>query len=157
FVVMMMGLLSLVRRNRILFISAAIPSAAIVLYILIRRSTDHEWLWFIRETYRFTHMQRGLGTSSPIFEVLWFPVILPFFVLGPALLLIPFGGRWRRNSSIIPIALLLFLGFTYLGRGALGQARYLTVLFPFACYAIARAANKRQSQRFELVTTLSVL
>lgn len=144
FVVMLMGLASLVevarrRRERRMFIAASIPSTAIVLYILARRFvTDSEWLWFIRETYRFTHMQRDLSTASPVFDALWFPVILPFFVMGPALLLVPFGGRWRRPSSIIPIALLVFLAFTYLGRGALGQARYLTVLVPFACYAIAR-------------------
>jgi hypothetical protein len=166
FVVMIMGLFSIVQmvrsrgRERGLFVAAAIPSAAIVLYILVRRFvTDApEWLWFIRETYRFTHMQRGLSTASPIFDVLWFPVILPFFVMGPALLLIPFGGRWKRPSSIIPIALLLFLAFTYLGRGALGQARYLTVLVPFACLAIARGAERLEKPRhLPALATISVL
>jgi hypothetical protein len=166
FVVMIMGLLSLVParaahpHRRTLFIAAAIPSAVIVLYIMIRGLvTDPEWLWFIRETYRFTHMQRNLSTASPIFDVLWFPVILPFFVIGPALVLIPLGGRWKRPSSVIPIALLLFLALTYLGRGALGQARYLTVLVPFACYAMARGLNRwrKKLPYLPALTTLSVL
>jgi len=145
--------------HRDLLITAAIPSTVIVLYIVYRRFltvTDHgEWLWFVRETYRFTHMQRGIETGhSRIFEYLWFPVILPLLLLGPAVALVLFNNRWRRPSTILPLALILFLALTYLGRGALGQERYLTVLMPFACLAIARSRLQKIPR---LASTLSVL
>jgi hypothetical protein len=148
-VVVGVGVDILVRREvKTRWITFAIPAACIVAYLIFRRSVDGEWLWFIRETYRFTHMQRGLSTRSPLFDLVWFPIVLPFMLLGPAIVLLPIAfAAWRksraplRRSAVIPISLLVFLLATYVGKGALGQARYLTVLMPFACVALARAAR----------------
>lgn len=125
----------------------AVPAVAIATYVVVRRFVDHEWLWFVRETYRFTHMQRGLITSSPVLQALWFPVILPTLLLGPAIALLPFGRRRDEHttpapaaaSTLIPVAMVAFLALSWLGRGALAQPRYFTALMPFACALLAKA------------------
>jgi hypothetical protein len=119
-----------------------IPAVTVAIYVVARRIVDHEWLWFVRETYRFTHMQRGLVATSPVLQALWFPVILPAMLLGPAVVLLPFSDSASsrdRPSTIVPVALLTFLALSYLGRGALAQPRYFTALMPFACVLLARA------------------
>jgi hypothetical protein len=152
-------------------VAAGIPLLAIGAYVVVRRRVvDHEWLWFVHETYRFTHMQRGLSTASPLFDVLWFPVLLPGLVLGPAFALVPVGAvafwrsgsAWNRPSLPLPVGIAAFLALTYLGRGALGQSRYLTVLMPFACVLVARGAEalaarwRGPSARVHAVVAVSV-
>ena len=128
--------------DRKIFIAAAIPSICVLVYVILRRAVDGEWLWFIRETYRFTHMQRGLSTHSRLFEILWLPVIVPAMLLGPAVALVPFGFARGRPSHPIVAGLALFVALTYFGNGTLGHARYLTVLMPFACVMLARACER---------------
>ncbi len=120
-----------------------IPATAIGGYVVFRRVMDGEWLWFIRETLEFTTMQRDVLTRSRLFELTWFPFVLPFKLLGPALFLVPLGvGRprtWSR-SACVPIAIAAFLLALYMGRSVLGLARYFSALMPFACVLIARGA-----------------
>lgn len=145
----------------------ALPALCLAAYIVFRRVVDGEWLWFVRETYRFTHMQRGYtqGDHSALFDLVWFPILLPLMVLGPAAVLVVAGVVLRRNdpscvrarSAIVPASLLLFLLLSYMGKGALGQARYLTVLIPFACVAIAGALARMKPplQRWLVVATFA--
>jgi hypothetical protein len=149
------GIWSALKNPRSPPLSAVIPSACVVVYIVIRRWVDGEWLWFIRETYRFTHMQRGLETGSRLFDVLWLPVIAPLMLLGPAIVLLP-KGLVRTPSTPIIAGLTLFVALTYLGHGTLGHTRYLTVLMPFAFVFIARGCD-RLAARYVVPVILSVL
>jgi hypothetical protein len=124
----------------------AIPAACIGGYIVFRRVVDGEWLWFIHETLKFTTMQRDVLTRSRLFELTWFPFVLPFKLLGPALFLVPLGalgrarGRSLPQSAIVPLAIAMFLLSLYMGRSMLGLARYFSALMPFACVLIAKGA-----------------
>lgn len=143
----------------------ALPAICLAAYIVFRRVIDGEWLWFVRETYRFTHMQRGYtqGDHSALFDLVWFPILLPLMVLGPAAVLVVASVVQRRRdpvrarSAIVPASLLLFLLLSYMGKGALGQARYLTVLIPFACVAIAGALARMKPplQRWLVIATFA--
>lgn len=136
-----------------------LPAVSIAGYLVLRRLTDGEWLWFVRETLRFTTMQRDVLTRSRLFELTWFPFVLPFKLLGPALLLVPVGLAARRRgqplsrSAVLPLAIAGFLLALYMGRSMLGLARYFSALMPFACLLIAKgaAALDARSPRSRLV------
>jgi hypothetical protein len=124
-----------------------LPASLVLGYVVLRRVTDGQWLWFVRETVRFTNMQRRLSPASPWIDALWLPVILPWTLFGPALALVPVGAAARqrgrvfaRASAILPASIATVLLLLYARKEIIGMARYLTVLAPFACLHIARGA-----------------
>lgn len=125
-----------------------VPMACVLGYVIWRRYVvDHQWFWFVRETLAFTTMQRGVLARSRLYEVFWFPLVLPLKLVGPALALAPIGALVRpaaagrvRFGAIVPAAIAVFLLSVYAGNGILGLARYWSVLLPFTCLLIARAA-----------------
>jgi hypothetical protein len=122
--------------------SFLVPALAVAVWITLRRRVDGEWLLFVRQTREFAGGVRGTLGFSPLVDALWFPVILPAAVLGPALLLVPFGVRRSlRAGWVVPAGILAFLWASYAGRGALGLDRYYTALVPFACVAVADGAK----------------
>ena len=124
------------RRDRDRAVGAAsfvIPAVVIACWIVLRRRTDGEWLWFVRHTQAFASGVRAAQGLSPLLALA--PILT---VLGPAVLLVPLGlKRAIRAGWLVPGGILAFLFASYLGRGALGLERYFTALVPFACVAVA--------------------
>jgi hypothetical protein len=124
-----------------------LPATCIVAYVAWRRwCVDGEWLWFVRETLKFTTMQRDVLARSRMYEAFWFPLILPFKLVGPALFIAPLGAvvkvsphKALRVGAAVPAAIAVFLVSVYAGNGILGLARYWSVLLPFTCLFVARA------------------
>ncbi|WP_437808039.1 hypothetical protein [Sorangium sp. So ce1078] len=123
--------------------SFLIPFAAIASWLVLRREVDGSWLGFLRHTHGFASGVRSVTGHGPLLDALWFPLLVPALVLGPAVLLLPLGlSRALRASWLVPAGLLAFLLLSYAGRGALGLPRYYTALVPFACAAIAEGARR---------------
>lgn len=135
--------------------AVASPALFILLWIVARRAADGEWLWFLRETHRFTAMQRGVDAHSALFVALWLPVLAPLSVFGPALGFVVAGvSRPRRPSAALPLAVAAFLAYTYARGGLLGHLRYLSVLAPFACALLGRGLA-RAERRFPRAPALA--
>jgi hypothetical protein len=118
------------------------PFVAIGGWFVVHRSGDGTWLGFLRELYTFTHNQRVGYARSPLFEALWFPILVPFGQLGPALLLVPLGVRRALSRGwIVPLAIYAFLLTSYMGGGSLGAGRYYGSLIPFFCVAMAHGVR----------------
>lgn len=131
------------------------PLAFILVWIVLRRGADGEWAWFLRETHRFTAMQRGVDAHSAIFVALWLPVLAPLSVFGPAIGFVVAGAsRPRRVSAALPLAVAAFLAYTYARGGLLGHLRYLSVLAPFACVLLGRGLA-RAERRFPRAPALA--
>jgi hypothetical protein len=92
-------------------------------------------------------MQREVFTRGALFDGVWFPVLVPLILFGPALLLVPLGVRAAISRGwIVPLAVYAFLLSSYAGGGSLGGSRYYGSLVPFFCAAMAhgvRAAGLR--------------
>jgi len=114
------------------------PALAIAGWILVHRLVSGEWLGFLRELYTFTHTQRAAFSHGPVFDAVWFPVLVPALLFGPALLLLPLGVRRAVSRGwIVPLAVYAFLLSSYAGGGSLGGSRYYGSLVPFFCAAMA--------------------
>ncbi|HEY2515746.1 MAG TPA: hypothetical protein VGI39_32980, partial [Polyangiaceae bacterium] len=112
--------------------------AAVGGWLLAHKLREGTWLGVLRELYRYTHAQR----ESLHRPALWFPLDQPVFVFGSVvLILFVFGLRraWR-TSFVIPAGIYLFLVAAYLGKGALGSARYYESLTPFVALGAAYGA-----------------
>lgn len=139
-----------------------IPLSSVLGYVVWRRVVDGRWLWFMTETLAFTTMQRHVLARSELYEALAFPVILPFKLVGPAVIILPLSllGPWRlRHGAAVPIALAAFLVLVYTGRGILGLPRYYGALFPFMCLLTALAIDRacRRHPRYRRVLTALVV
>lgn len=147
-----LAVLWLVDRRRIAFVHVATPCAVVALYILFRWWTDHTLLLFFRGTRDITKVQTA---STWTFRALVdFPIILPCTLLGPAVLLLPFGAR--RLTAVertMAIGFGAFLLLSYYAGGSHSGARYLISLTPFAYAAIGFGARKRI---FELLAPVSI-
>ncbi len=114
------------------------PLLAIAGWILVHRVVEGTWLGFLRELYTFTHMQRAVFSRGALFDVAWFPVLVPLLMFGPAVLLVPLGARAALSRGwIVPLAIYAFLLSSYAGGGSLGGSRYYGSLVPFFCAAMA--------------------
>jgi hypothetical protein len=116
-------------------------------WLLVHRVVDGEWLGFLRGLYTFTHMQRGYFSHGALYDAVWFPIVVPALLFGPALLLLPMGvPRALSRGWIEPLAIYAFLLTSYAGGGSLGGSRYYGSLVPFFCAAMAhgvRAVSER--------------
>ncbi len=127
------------------------PALAIFGWLLVHRIVGGEWLGFLRELYTFTHMQRAAFSHGALFDAVWFPVVVPVLLFGPAVLLVPLGAlRAVSRGWIVPLAVYAFLLSSYAGGGSLGGSRYYGSLVPFFCAAMAHgvAALGARAPRF---------
>ncbi|MGO9000015.1 MAG: hypothetical protein ACLQVI_42355 [Polyangiaceae bacterium] len=143
------------RSCRLPFVIAAPSIAAIGGWLLARKLREGQWLGFLRELYRYTHVQR----ESLHRELLWFPVQQPLFVFGPIVVALFFVGLRRawRPSHVVPLGIYLFLMGAYLFKGALGSARYYESLTPFVALSAAHGACVIGSRRRWIAPALFVL
>jgi hypothetical protein len=133
------------------------PVVAIAGWLVAHRVADGTWLGFLRELYRFTHLQRQSYEQGFWKDLLWFPVEEPWFLFGLTLPLVLVGVRraWR-DGFVVPLGIYLFLLASYAGKGALGSARYYESLAPFVCIAAAHGASAL-GERWRPATALASL
>ena len=148
------------RRARPPFALVAIPGAAVLAYVLFRWHTDGRLLQFVRGTRDITQVQ--VARSAWTFrEIVSFPIVLPFYVLGPAVVLVPFGIRRALPEArdwILPLGYAAFLLLSYYAGAAHAGERYLVALAPFGCAAIGCATEElgRRSQRPRLAAAVAL-
>ncbi len=111
-------------------------------WFLAHRVADGTWLGFIREIYRYTHIQRESFHQAFWTELLWFPVTEPYLIFGLALPLFFLGARRAfRVGFVVPVGIYVFLLASYIGKGVLGSARYYESLTPYVCLSAAYGAS----------------
>lgn len=111
-------------------------------WLLAHKLSDGQWFGFLRELYRYAHLQRiGIHRTSQA-DRLWFPVEQPLFVFGWIIAGLFFVGVRRawRPSAVVPLGIYLFLQGAYFFKGALGSARYYESLMPFIALGAAHGA-----------------
>lgn len=120
-----------------------VPSlVAIGGWLLAHKLSDGQWFGFLRELYRYAHVQRVSIHRTSHADWLWFPIEQPLFVFGwivAGLFFIGIRRAWRP-STIIPLGIYSFLQGAYLFKGALGSARYYESLMPFIALGAAHGA-----------------
>ena len=127
---------------------AILPALVIAGWLLVHRFYEGAWFVFLAGLVQYTHAQRDVLSQGPVMEALWFPVLVPLFTMGPAVLLAPLGVRRALSAGwVVPIGVYSFLLASYLGKGALGGARYYGSITPFLCIAIAVALESLPWQR----------
>jgi hypothetical protein len=125
---------TLARAASIPFVVVAPAVLALAGWFLAHRVADGTWLGFLRELYRYTHVQRDSFHESFWRQVLWFPFEEPYYLFGLAIPLFFIGlpSAWR-DSMLLPVGIYLFLLSSYAFKGVLGSARYYESLTPFVC------------------------
>ncbi len=131
----------------------AVPVALIVGWAALRRPVDGRWFGFLGQTREFatgaTHAQTALdgGATGLLHDTLYYPVVVPFRVLGPVMGLVPFGiARTVREQGsrfvLILAACLGFISLTWIMRSSLGLDRHFVVVVPlYATFAAQGAAS----------------
>lgn len=142
-------------RERLPLHLLAAPAVAILGFVLWHRAVDGRFLAFLAELYRYTHAQRGVLSHGALFDALYFPVLQPLLLFGPAVVLVAFGVRDAcRPGWLLPLGIYLFLLASYAGKGSLGGARYYGSLAPFVCWAMAAGARRVAPRRRALAASL---
>ena len=125
----------------------ALPAALIFGWAALRRPVDGRWFGFLGETHQFAAgalgagAERGRGFFGVVGDALYYPVAVPFRVLGPALALVPFGvARTVRQQGArfvgVLSAGLAFISLTWVMRSSLGLDRHFVSVVPlYACFA----------------------
>jgi hypothetical protein len=120
----------------------AVPSIVTIgAWFLAHRVSDGTWFGFLRELHRYTHEQRLSFHQDRFTDLVWFPILQPYYLFGLTLLLFFLGARraWRAGSTV-PLGIYLFLLASYASKSALGSGRYYESLAPFVCIAAAHGA-----------------
>jgi hypothetical protein len=114
------------------------PLLATGAWFLAHRVADGSWFGFLRELYRYTHVQREQFHQGTLHDLIWFPVVEPWFLFGVTIPLL-FIGLYRafRVGFVVPLGIYGFLLGSYLFKGALASARYYESLAPFVCISAA--------------------
>ncbi len=130
------------------WIVVAGPAALIVGWAALRRPVDGHWFGFLRDTSQFAsdalRAQSGVGggIASVLHDLVYYPVVVAWRVLGAALVMVPFGtARTVRQQGarfvLVFVACLGFISLTWLTRSSLGLDRHFVVVVPL--YAISAA------------------
>jgi hypothetical protein len=133
------GRLEALRRACSVPLVVAIPSIVTVGgWLLAHRLTEGSYLGFLREIFRYTHLQADTLHPSPW----WFPVEQPLYVFGWMVLGLAAIGIRRvwRPSYLLPVGIYAFLVGANLCKAALGSARYYESLTPYVALAAAHGA-----------------
>lgn len=126
----------------------ALPALAMGGWLTWHRVEEGRWFAFLGELYRFTHAQREGLAHGPFFQALYFPLLLPLALFGPALLFLPRGVRASLSFGwVLPAGIAAFLLVSYLGGGSLGAMRYFGALTPFVVWGVASAVAHHRWRR----------
>jgi hypothetical protein len=133
-------------------LALVVPMTLIGAWAVLRRPVDGAWFAFLGQTREFangaTHEKTALdGGLLVLFrDCLYYPVFVPFRVLGPVTLLVPFGvARTIRQQGarfvLVLAACLGFVSFTWIMRSSLGLDRHFVVCVAlYATFAAQGAA-----------------
>jgi hypothetical protein len=160
----------------------ALPAALIVAWAALRRPVDGQWFGFLRQTHDFASdalHERTLhrGAFALLKDALYYPLVVPIRVLGPAVLVAPFGVmRTVREQGarfvLVFASCLGFVSLTWVMHASLGLDRHFVCIVPlystFAAQGVAvvaeataRLASRsfRGAERFGVVAgaTLALL
>jgi hypothetical protein len=116
----------------------AIPALVIASYVALRWWSDGRLLLFFRGTRDITTRQVG-RLAWTFDDVISFPVVLPYVVLGPVLAFVPLGARavfGAPRDWLLPVGLAGFLVLSFYSGASHAGDRYLVSLMPFACATI---------------------
>lgn len=134
------------------WLGVAVPAALIVVWAALRRPVDGCWFGFLSQTRAFANdaMHEGSaldgGVRSLVHDLLYYPVLVPARVMGPAVVLAPFGiartvRQQGRRFVIVLLACLAFVSVTWVARSSLGLDRHFVVVVPlYAIFAAQGAA-----------------
>jgi hypothetical protein len=130
----------------------AVPAALVLTWAVLRRPVDGRWFGFLRDTRQFASSamreQSALdgGALRLIHDALYYPLFVPWRVMGPALPLVPFGVvKTVRDQGARFVAVLAaclgFISLTWVMRSSLGLDRHFVVVVPlYATFAAQGAA-----------------
>ncbi len=135
------------------WIAVAVPAALILAWAALRRPVDGKWFGFLGQTHQFASQVaesakgnadwRGwLGLAG---DVLYYPLIVPVRVLGPALPLAVFGvaRTWREQGGrfvLVFAAVLGLVSLTWVERASLGLDRHFVAVVPLYATCAAQGA-----------------
>lgn len=134
------------------WITVALPVAAITAWAALRRPVDGQWFGFLGQTREFatgvTHEKSALDRgASGLLDLLYYPLFVPYRVMGPVLPLAAFGvARTIRQQGyrfvLVLASCLGFITVTWLFRSSLGLDRHFVVVVPlYAIFAAQGAAT----------------
>jgi len=123
-------------------ITVIIPIIAMVLWTLARAESEGVWFGFIFGTQGFANevlqstSSFDSGILKFIYDLFYYPVIVPYFLSGPLIILAYFGIKKTFKklypvSSIFYLAILLFLTITWIKKSSLGLHRHFAVMVPY--------------------------
>jgi hypothetical protein len=129
---------ALSRACRMPLVLIVVPLASVGAWFLAHRIADGTWFGFLRELYRYSCVQRETIHQ----DILWFPVMQPYYLFGLSLPLFFIGLRraWRVGF-VVPLGIYIFLLVSFASKGTLGSARYYESLTPFVCVGAAYGAS----------------
>jgi len=133
----------------------ALPAALIVAWAALRRPVDGQWFAFLRQTHEFASdalHEKTLhgGAFALLKDALYYPLVVPIRVLGPAVLVAPFGvARTVREQGarfvLVFAACLGFVSLTWVMHASLGLDRHFVCIVPlystFAAQGVAAVAE----------------
>jgi hypothetical protein len=140
------------RRDGRAWLAVLVPAAAIASWAVLRRPVDGRWFGFLGQTREFAHgaardvALRDRGPWGLVADLLYYPLFVPFRVMGPVLPLAAFGvARTVRQQGLRFVlvlgACLGFVTVTWLFRSSLGLDRHFVVVVPlYAIFAAQGAA-----------------
>ncbi len=123
-------------------LSTLLPLIAMAIWIVARHNSDGIWFGFIFVTQGFANEVLKVSSSFDsgilqfIRDVLYYPLIVPYYLAGPLVILAYFGIKrtMQRQHYIWVIFysfILLFLTITWIKKSSLGLHRHFNVLVPF--------------------------
>jgi hypothetical protein len=118
-----------------------VPVALIVLWAALRKPVDGRWFGFFAQTREFAngalHQRSALdhGVKGFAVDLAYYPVVVPWKVMGSALLFVPFGlvRALRQQGVRFVLVLAACLGaitLSWLQRSSLGLDRHFVVVVP---------------------------
>jgi hypothetical protein len=128
------------------------PALLIVTWAALRRPVDGRWFGFLGQTHEFADAALGdkrpwYGSASALArDLLYYPIVVPVRVLGPAAALVPFGisRTWRQQGGrfvLVFVACLAFVSLSWALRSSLGLDRHFVAVVPlYATWAAQGAA-----------------
>ncbi len=135
------------------WVAVAVPAALILAWAALRRPVDGRWFGFLGQTHQFAsrvaedaHHETALhGWLAVVGDALYYPLIVPLRVLGPALPLAAFGiGRtWREQGArfvLVFAAVLGLVSLTWVERASLGLDRHFVAVVPLYATFAAQGA-----------------
>jgi hypothetical protein len=138
------------RESLFIWMVVAFPAALILGWAVLRRPVDGKWFGFVGQTHEFaTDAQKGVlgrGIRALVEDALYYPLVVPVRVLGPAMALAPFGVvRTLRQQgprfALVFLACLGFVALSWITRSSLKLDRHFVCAVPlYATFAAQGAA-----------------